>query len=75
MGDRFINKTQREEMRTQGSVEKEEKGISNEPWGETDSCCGRRKWMERRMEQSRDPVLFCWICQGLLVLRLPPDID
>jgi len=62
-------------MRTQRSGEKEEKGISGEPWGENDICCDRRKWMESRMQQGRDPALFSRICQGLPVLRLPPDMD
>ena len=62
-------------MRTQGRGEKEEKGISDEPWGETDICCGRRKRMESRLQQGRDPALLSQICQGLSVLRLPPDMD
>ena len=58
-------------MRTQGSAEKEKKGINDRPLGETDVWCGQ-EWMESRMEQGRDPALFSWVCQSLPVFSLPP---
>lgn len=61
-------------MRTEGSAEKEKKGINDRPSGDTDVWSGQ-EWMESRMEQGGDPALFSWVCQSLPVFRLPPDMD
>lgn len=56
LGDRSINTTQRGNEDSREWRERRE-GESRRALGETDICCGRRKWMESRMEQSRDPAL------------------